>query len=224
MNNTIMKLTKEKGTTDAKQDGNEDSSQFTLQEAQFVLKDIVKKRKDPQQKMETYFPVTKSKAVKVEKNFQGFPLTECRYEEEVGKMVYCPPRYGVEQEEDEGTKDNKNKEEDLCHHCLLRPCIVKAKWNDIMGFCEDTIIFENDDTNTMYFKVLNFVETIILVDVFGGRFARNNPVPCCVNEMVSNYFVVQSGMDDEVVVDPDEELVERSVDGKDFLTQTWNYK
>jgi hypothetical protein len=51
----------------------------------FVCKDIVKKKKNPQQRLERYFPVTKRRVTKVKKIFQGFPLTECIYEEEINK-------------------------------------------------------------------------------------------------------------------------------------------
>jgi hypothetical protein len=59
----------------------------------FVCKDIVKKKKNLQQRLERYFPVTKQRVMKVEKNFQGVPLTECIYKEEINKYVFKPRKY-----------------------------------------------------------------------------------------------------------------------------------
>lgn len=194
--------------------------------AQFVCRDIVRKKKNPQQKMERYFVVTKPKCQKVEKNFQGFPLSQCQYEEEVDEYVYCPPCYPSSVEEEEtfvgGRKKKKKKKQErrLCKECFLRPCIVKGKWNDIMGFCEDIMVFENDDSDGMYFKMINHVQSI-LVEVFGSRYARNHGVPACVNAIVGNYLTIKSEMEGEDGEDPDDELVGRSVDGTDFLTQSW---
>ena len=156
--------------------------------------------------------VTKPKAEKVEKNFQGFPVTMCRYEEEVDKTVFCPPCQPW-REPKEGAK--------LCHECFLRPCMVKAKWNDIMGFCEDTMVFENDDSDVMYEKMINYAESL-KVDIFGARFSRNHPLPGCVYELVGNYFAVKAQME-EAEGNPDDDLVAGSIDGTDYLTQSWQY-
>lgn len=194
----------------------EDDNSTTTTKAEgkvpFVCRNIVRKKKNPQQKMERYFPVTKPKAEKVEKNFQGFPVAQCRYEEEIDKLVFCPPGYP-------GRNNDKEREPQLCQECLLRPCMVKAKWNDIMGFCEDIMVFENDDSDGMYFKMINHAESI-QVDLFGPRYARNNPLPNCVHQIVGNYLDVKSGMEQEGG-DPDGELVSGAVDGTDFLTQSW---
>ena len=173
----------------------------------FVVKDIVQKKKTPQQKMERYFPVTKPKVGRVEKNFQGYPITECRYEEEVEKHVYRPSKYYKQL----ATKGKKGEEAPLCTQCFLRPCIVKGRWNEIMNFCEDVMVFENDDSDEMYFKMMNHAESIVL-DVFGPRYWRNHPNPTCINELVGRYHDVKREMEEQEEQDPDEDLVAGAID------------
>jgi hypothetical protein len=127
----------------------------------FVCKDIVKKKKNPQQRLEMYFPVTKQRVMKGEKIFQGFPLTECIYEEEINKYVFKPRKYPAN-----GTSSNSIQQHSLCHKCFLRPCFVKGKWDDLMGFCEDIMIFENDDSGEgMYFCD----DLLVLIDQFPNK-------------------------------------------------------
>jgi hypothetical protein len=125
----------------------------------FVCKDIVTKKKNPQQTMERYFMVVKSKREIPKRNFQGFPLSKCVYEEEVMDIVYRPTGYPRRTER----KNNSCTEctQQLCPGCLLRPCVVRGKWNEIMGFCEDTMVFENDDSVSMYFKTMTHTEASI---------------------------------------------------------------
>lgn len=171
----------------------------------FVVKDILRKKKNPQQKLEKYFAVTKPKKARVETNFQGFPLCECRWEEEVEQFVYRPAAYYKKDNSDE-----MGKEGDLCRECLLRPCVVKGRWDDIMSFCEDTMIFEDDDSDAMYFKMINHAECI-LVDIFGARHVRNHPTPPCIFDVVGNYHDTKKGMESSEE-DPDDELIAGSVD------------
>jgi hypothetical protein len=128
----------------------------------FVCKDIVTKKKNPQQTMERYFMVVKPKREIPKRNFQGFfPLSKCVYEEEVMDIVYRPT----------GSPRRTERKNDSCTECtqlrpgcLLRPCVVRGKWNEIMGFCEDTMVFENDDSVSMYFKMMTHAEAI----AYGG--------------------------------------------------------
>ena len=73
---------------------------------QFISRNIVRKKKKPQQRIEKYFPITKPRGTTVERNFQGFPLAHCHYEEEIGKFIYRPPCYYY------GNKKKNNEEED----------------------------------------------------------------------------------------------------------------
>ena len=95
---------------------------------------IVIKKRNPQKLMENFFPVTKPKRAIPEKNFQGFPLSECRYVEDLHEYVYCPPKYGRK------TVMMPQGEWTVCPHCLLNPCMKVEKWDDIMGFCGDQLV------------------------------------------------------------------------------------
>jgi hypothetical protein len=179
--------------------------------AQFVCKDIVWKKTNPQQKLERYFPVAKQGNAKVEKNFQGFPMSECVYEEELDKYVFKPAGYPP-------AGENPTKQHALCHKCLLRPCLVKGKWDDIMGFCEDIMVFENDDSEGMYSKLTNHAESI-MVEIFGAKYAAHTAAPGCVYELIGKYHNVKSGMEAEGSPheDPDDELVANAIDGGEYL-------
>ena len=180
----------------------------------FVVKDIVKKKKNPQQKLEKYFPVTKARAARGERNFQGFPIEQCRFEEKVGKLVYCPPCYNNLEEEKESSE-----ERELCSDCLLRPCIVEGKGNELFTFCEDIMIFGQDDSEVMYTKMLKHADDL-MGSVFGERYTRNHPAtPECILEVVMKYHTLKTGMEVEENQGelPDDELVANAVDGSDFL-------
>jgi hypothetical protein len=77
---------------------------------EFVFKDIVvTKKKVPQQTMERYFMVVKQKREIPKTNFQGFPLSQCVYKEEVMDMVYRPTGYPrrTERKKDSSTECTK---------------------------------------------------------------------------------------------------------------------
>lgn len=184
------------------------------EKSKFVIKDILIKKKNPQQKLEKYFKVTKPKKSQVERNFQGFPLSDCIWEEEVGQFVFRPASYYNKIScHNNGGDPSGDEEGALCRECLLRPCLVKGRWDDIMSFCEDTMIFEDDDSDAMYFKMMNHADSI-LVEVFGARHVRNHPTPLCVSALVGNYHDTKRGVE-AAEEDPDDELVSGAVDGTD---------
>jgi hypothetical protein len=80
-------------------------------------------------------------------------------------------------------------------------CVVRGKWNEIMGFCEDTMVFENNDSESMYFKMMNHAESI-MVEVFGARYCWNNPTPACIQGVVGNYFETKAQMEEEEEAGP----------------------
>lgn len=184
---------------------NESTGSVVCKKAKFVCKDIVKKKKNPQQRLERYFLVTKQvRKPKAETNFQGFPLSECIYEEEVDDYVFKPSDYPPK-----GSK----KEHGFCHKCFLRPCIVRGKWDDIMGFCEDIMVFENNDSEGMYSKLMNHADSL-MVEVFGAKYVASGRSPSCVYEMVGNYHSLKSGIEtEEFDDDPDDALVASALDG-----------
>jgi hypothetical protein len=100
------------------------------QEKKWELKPIPeKKEKKPQKMMEQYFPIVKAKAPQpppMEVNFQGFPLSQCRFAPDIGTFVYCPPAYGGGQ---------RRRERRVCPDCYLSPRIVEEKNEEIFQIC-----------------------------------------------------------------------------------------
>jgi hypothetical protein len=186
--------------------------------SKFVIRDIVLKKKNPQQKLEKYFKVKKKPRIyqAIRRNFQGFPLSECCYEEEIGDFVYCPPCYNNNKKRKEG-----GAKERLCHECLLHPCIVRGKWNHIMDFCKEVMIFENYDSEAVYFKMMNHAESV-LVETFGAAeyvTTKQERAPGCPYELVGNYHRMKSGMEGEEELqdgDRDEDLVANSIDSEEY--------
>jgi len=62
--------------------------------------------KKPANKLTNYFPTRT--------NFQGFPLSKCRFDETVGAAVFVPDNYGR----------NLWRENKTCSCCYLKPCIT----------------------------------------------------------------------------------------------------
>ena len=89
------------------------SSEEPVNPTEFRIKAIPKKKTNPQRKIKQFFLVTKLIPKQAEKNFQGFPLAECVYEEEIDKTVYSPPDWGFTQ------ADGCRSDWDFCQKCLL---------------------------------------------------------------------------------------------------------
>ena len=193
-----------------------DKEPLSFSKAQFVSKNVAEKKKNPQQKMVKYFPITKPKRTTVEKNFQGFPLAECVHEEEIGKFVYCPPCYRTI------TKENMpgpRQEWRLCQDCLLRPCIVQGKWDEIMSICEDIAVHDDANSDSMFCAMLDQLQSILVV-VFGQRYVQKHPTPTCVHGIVGRFLDLKCGMDEDGHTEqPDDDLVAGAIDAADFLTQ-----
>lgn len=148
--------------------------------AKFIARNIVRKKKNPQKTLQKYFPVVKPKQINPERNFQGFPLTECVFEEELDQFLFRPPWYGNKENSD-------GSPHQLCRHCLLRPCIVFEKWDQIIEFCEEAVVCGNvDDSEGMYSKLLNHAQSTV-ASIFGPRYVRNNPDPNCLLDVVGRY-------------------------------------
>jgi hypothetical protein len=93
-----------------------------------------------------------------------------------------------------------------------------------MDFCEEVMIFENDDSKAMYFKMMNHAKSI-LVEVFGAEYVtKQERAPGCLYELVGNYHWTQSGMEGEEELqdgDPDEDFVTNSIDGEEYRRSFW---
>ena len=180
---------------------------------------IVIKKHNSQKVMENFFPITKPKRVIPEKNFQGFPLSECRYVDELGEHVYCPPGYGTR------AVTPPDGAWTVCANCLLNPCMIVEKREDIMGFCADQLVFDDDSEaafEMVYYKGWHHVDALH-VEIFGARYCRRREPPACALKVVNEYFD-QVKKDRSMPVtteedDPDQELIAGAVDATDFLTQ-----
>ena len=178
---------------------------------------IVIKKANPQKLMENFFPITKPKRVFPEKNFQGFPLSECRYVEDLHEYVYCPPEYGRK------TAMMPQGEWTVCPHCLLNPCMKVEKWDDIMGFCGDQLVFDDDSDaafEMLYHKGWHHIDALH-VEIFGAQYFRRREPPACALRLVNEYFDEVNkdrnchGMMEED--DPDQELIAGAVDADELL-------
>ena len=201
---------KENGTVKKK-----DKEPLSFSKAQFLSKKAAEKKKNPQEKMVQHFPtINKPNRITTEKNFQGFRLAECVHEEEIGEFVYRPPCHRTM------TKENMpgpRQEWRLCQNCLLRPCIVQGKWDEIMSICEDVAVDQDMSNESMFDKMLDQVESI-LVMVFGQRYVNKTPTPMCVCGIISRFIDMKRGMEEDDETDqPDDDLVAGAIDGADFL-------
>lgn len=179
----------------------------------FVLKDIVKKKKNPQQKLDKYFVVTKkakfpkAEASPVEKNFQGFPLTECVYESTVEKYVCRPVNY----------YRNKDKEtiekSDLCCECYLRPCLLKDEVGQEMLDGFHTVDLRWVDKFEAWSLMQELGEKVTR-DVFGNleQFGLYG-VPSCVLASINRVHGVMFGLEEhEKTLDPKSDPVGAAID------------
>lgn len=216
---TKTRSTKGGGNGSLKEDseinGTDNNTNSKQKQRVFVCRNIVRKKKDPQQTMKKYFAVTKPLTKRVEKNFQGLPMKDCKFEHSISDYAYCPPRYPPKPL---GGEDGDGEAE-FCIDCLLRPCVVRGRWDDIMCFCEDSMIFEQvDDVDFLYGKLVRHMESI-LVELFGPRYTRNNPTPPCVYDALGKYLEARSLLDDEGSGDgnPDDELLAGATDLAEYI-------
>jgi hypothetical protein len=170
---------------------------------EFRIKAIPKKKTNPQRKMKQFFSVTKPIPKQVEKNFQGFPLAECVYEEEIDETVYSPPDWGFTEE------DGSRSDWDFCQKCLLRPCLVKEKFMEIFEFAENLELFApgGNDNEAIVCKTFDHVEAL-LVGVFGVRYVRRRGLPLCVQHAVVGKYPHKEPPhpDDDLFIDSEEEF------------------
>ena len=140
----------------------------------------------------SYFSVVEKNPKTVQKNFQGFPLGCCRYEEEIKEYVFCP----------NGMAYDTNSE--LCRECCFRPCILSQKWDDIGTCCEAALsgpAFEclseeqesgnksnSGSVQEMYVEALTLVEDRVLAPIFGRNYVDTNLPPSCVLGHVTEYY------------------------------------
>ena len=119
--------------------------------------------------------VKKQKNAYYQTNFQGFPIDECEYCEEVEDWVYCPPRY------------NGDPECALCKDCFLRPCIKWGKMEEFMLLSMERRHDYEGDRETIKHKILEGVE-IIAKEVFGSNHIDSYGIPSCLIDLLISHL------------------------------------
>ena len=181
-----------------------------------------KKKKDPQSVLQQFFPVVKKQRVIPEKNFQGFPMPECKYSEELDKHVYCPPCYGSSMRKEEPVDAVWR----VCPDCYLSPCVTVEKWDEITDLCAEIMLPDGDadpeNLEEQLFKMLDQLDDI-LVEIFGPRYMRRRPVPECAATLVREYYdgVLQDLSLTPTEDHPDDSFAAAALDVHEFLTQQW---
>ena len=157
-----------------------------------------KGKSQPTKNLYNYFSVVDKRRDRrpVQKNFQGFLLTSCRYEEELKDFVYCP--YGMQSDANSS----------LCHECCFRPCILSQRWDEIGAACDDGLAgpsFESPfapkrTVEDMYCRAMTAVEDQVLVPIFGRKYVDSHVPPSCVLGHVTEYFeAVGSDLAEEAI-------------------------
>jgi hypothetical protein len=155
------------------------------QEKKWELKPIPeKKEKKPQKMMEQYFPIVKAKAPQpppMEVNFQGFPLSQCRFAPDIGTFVYCPPAYGG---------GRRRRDRRVCPDCYLSPCIVEEKNEEIFQICMNMPVSNWHSQKEMdegYETALDQVK-LMLMEIFGRNYVSTISIPDCAEKMVMEEY------------------------------------
>ena len=145
----------------------------------FVVKDIVKKKQDPQQLLYNFFPVVKEGRSSEIKNFQGFPKDQCIYDTKIGKWVYDPPHYEPESK-------NAFPRPRVCSDCYLRPCVVSGRWDAIVLYCKESEQ-EGYDIEEMEEIASDHLKEM-MKGIFGERYTNLYSVPACACTAIKDYF------------------------------------
>ena len=103
-------------------------------------------------------------------NFQGFPIEECAYCEELDDWVFCPPYY------------DSDPECALCKDCFLRPCVKLGKMDEFMVLSAERSHDYNGDSDTIKYKILEGVEDIAK-EVFGDEHVLDYGIPSCLIDL-----------------------------------------
>ena len=138
-----------------------------------------------------------------------------RFEEEVGRFIYRPPQYYNRTMLNKSTGGN-GLELDLCRECYLRPCLTKGMWSDIMGVCEEAMVFNcNNNGESVYYKMVDYAEGL-LGDVFGAEYVRLHEPPNCLHRLVRAQYETKMELEEEDE-HPDDGLVAGATDAKDYM-------
>lgn len=114
---------------------------------------------------------------KVLRNFQGFNLKDCKYEQEIRDKVFVPKCYGTSWRLRWG-----NVPAEFCRQCLLRPCLTDEYMREIL------VTSRSVEGRYGPAEERNKVENVIrakMESLFGKRYVRGLPTPCCVLQEIN---------------------------------------
>jgi hypothetical protein len=179
-----------------------------------------KKKKNPQKKIKQFFAVTKPKMGPVEKNFQGKPMDQCFFSDQIGNYVWQPEVWG-------NTRPNKNDPHRhsiyhrvTCEWCFLTPCIVEEKREEIFEMFDEITNSGVDDKLHLY-GYAHDKAWAMLKEVFGPRYVRKFRMPQCLEELISQWSdLPHEERDPHQEPHPDDELVAGSLDAKEYYKTT----
>ena len=196
----------------------------TKEETKLVLQPGTLKIKawKPQRVLESFFPRVKSKRAINHNNFQGFDKRKCRFADNVGKLVHCPPGYGTEEQEEYERTGTWS----VCNQCFLNPCVT-IEWKEKMdGYCK--FIVEDPEQGNMekMLSTMSLFLEFIMGQVLGAyhvrRLKQEDRVPDCATQYAIHYFTETRSATEEPcgqdpTEDPDDELVAGAIDKDDYI-------
>lgn len=95
-------------------------------------KTSVKKKRNPQTKLKTYFaPKT---------NSAGYPMKHCKYQPDEGDFMYQPPWYGQRYAQDPRSDGIRPV---YCRHCKLCPCLAREHQHEMTSLGHHLDVYQN---------------------------------------------------------------------------------
>ena len=130
------------------------------------------KRKARQTKIKKFF--------KPELNDDGYPISQCRYHPDLQKHVYAPVDYG------NNHLSNEKIFKDLCHHCMLSPCIVQEHYYDAwsLSWNKSRNSKEKLANSTIRAEIQEFLQKKHC-KWFKKCYSKKRPVPGCIKKHVA---------------------------------------
>ena len=130
-----------------------------------------------------------TKFYKKEKNWQGKPMKNCKYEHSVKSYVFRPPKY-----EKKSDAEYLGYKKDFCDKCLLKPCMTAEFHSEIFDFGHDKEHNEHSPMDEVQASVEAFGMTCLHPHL-GKRYVAKMSVPKCLAEFVRCWYPVEKDTD-----------------------------
>jgi hypothetical protein len=139
-----------------------------------------------------------TKFYKKEKNWQGKPMKNCKYEHSVQSYVFRPPKYGKKSDE-----EYLGYEKHFCDKCLLKPCMTAEFHSEMFDFGYGKE--ENARMDEVQASVEAFGMTCLNPHL-GKRYVAKMAVPKCLTQFVRHWYPAdEEGESDDELFDEDED-------------------